>query len=91
MSLPSSGGKNRTSNRCRRLLRQPNRTCFLCGKTEKLHVHHLNWHHEDDTPSNLVILCEPCHNTLHKAGYLSLEELEGLKLKEAVPCAKRLW
>jgi HNH endonuclease. len=82
MSLSSSRGKNRTSNRCRQLLRnQEHPTCYLCGREDELEVHHLNWHHEDDTPSNLVVVCQPCHKELHKVGYLSLDELNGIRDK----------
>jgi len=44
-------------------------------------VHHLNWQHVDDTPSNLVIVCQRCHNILHQVGYLTIQELESIKAK----------
>jgi len=82
MSLSSSGGKNRTSNRCRQLLRrQGSPACYLCESQEDLHVHHIDWHHENDSPGNLVTLCHRCHMELHRSGYVSLDELEGIRDK----------
>jgi len=74
--------KIRTSNRCRRLLRkQASASCYLCRATEHLLVHHLNWEHSDDTPSNLVIVCQRCHTELHKAGYLTAQEMDSIRAK----------
>ena len=72
--------KIRTSNRCRQLLRG-SASCYLCQATEYLQVHHLNWQHSDDTPSNLLIVCQRCHTELHKAGYLTAQELESIRTK----------
>ena len=74
----------KTSNRCRRLLRSnPNARCYLCQNEDNLHVHHLNWHHSDDSPSNLLIVCKRCHAKLHKVGYLTKQELEVIASKVA--------
>ena len=41
--------------------------CKICGKTEKLHVHHLDGNHKNNNINNLVWLCTNCHyNIAHK-------------------------
>lgn len=43
--------------------------CSNCGATRKdgatLCIHHKNLNHDDNTPSNLVCLCDRCHSSLH--------------------------
>ena len=60
--------------------------CFVCGSQEskgKLHKHHIDFHHNNDTPDNIVILCERCHAAIHqKTGYASRDEL--LKLRQKI-------
>jgi hypothetical protein len=54
--------------------------CYLCGSNKNLHVHHIDWHHENNDPSNRMTMCERCHVELHRnIGYLSLQELTALK------------
>jgi len=38
---------------------------------DKLHVHHIKFRSEGgtDTPTNLITLCETCHDNLHKGGF----------------------
>ena len=83
MSLSSSGSKKmRTSNRCRQLLRKGNQpACYLCDSQVDLEVHHIDWHHENDNPDNLVTLCHRCHMELHRSGYVSRQELDGIRDK----------
>lgn len=51
-----------------RVMERDNRQCTVCGKKEKLHLHHIKpfseggLHHED----NLVVLCPPCHTDVHE-------------------------
>jgi predicted nucleic acid-binding Zn ribbon protein len=43
-------------------------TCQRCGGTPAHPlVHHKNGNPQDDTPSNLEVLCRPCHTALHKS------------------------
>jgi len=46
-----------------------------CKHSDKLHVHHVVFRSQGgtDTPSNLITLCETCHNDLH-AGKFELKE-----------------
>ncbi len=83
MSLSSSGGKKtRTSNRCRQLLRKGNQpACYLCDSQESLEIHHVDWHHDNDNPGNLVTLCHRCHMELHRSGYVSWQQLYGIRVK----------
>ena len=65
-------------------------SCYLCGSQERVQRHHIDWHHENDNPSNRVLLCHRCHMELHRAGYLSPEELDSIRDKvraERTPAA----
>ena len=56
--------------------------CAHCGSTEKLHIHHIdkfNW--LDNTPRNLIYLCEKCHTKEHSRVEAELNE-EGILLSE---------
>ena len=42
--------------------------CFICKKTQRLHIHHLtyvNWMNEK--PEDLIELCPLCHKNIHAA------------------------
>ena len=43
--------------------------CVLCHSAEQLTVHHIRAYtiSRDNRPSNLVTLCESCHNTIEHA------------------------
>ncbi len=45
--------------------------CVLCGGNEHLHAHHVDpvWNNVEQArdPENLLTLCRPCHNRLHRA------------------------
>lgn len=50
--------------------------CRKCGVTESLHLHHIDWtgrFKKDDSgqcnnsPDNLMVLCNGCHQTLHRS------------------------
>lgn len=43
-----------------------------CKHSEKLHVHHIVFRSKGgtDTPSNLITLCEKCHNDLHSGKFI---------------------
>ena len=45
-------------------------TCQLCSK-DKVRVipHHIDDNQLNDNPSNIQIVCYPCHNSIHKRGY----------------------
>lgn len=40
--------------------------CSTCGVTERLVVHHRNGNHQDNRLDNLQVLCESCHNRVHR-------------------------
>ena len=42
------------------------RECNRCGSTQQLVVHHRDGVHTNNTPSNLEVLCSPCHSSHHK-------------------------
>lgn len=43
--------------------------CIKCGATREdgsvLCIHHIDFNHDNNTPSNLVCLCLRCHSSLH--------------------------
>lgn len=50
--------------------------CFLCGALGELVRHHINWHHWDNRPENVVKLCRRCHVSVHRVGGVnSIEQL----------------
>jgi hypothetical protein len=53
----------------------PPSECYLCGASERLQVHHVDWHHENGDRKNEVIVCEYCHSQVHKEGFVSREDL----------------
>ena len=60
------------------MLRVPE--CFLCGVEDELERHHVNWHHWDDRPENVVKLCGRCHKALHRVGGINtVEQLEEVR------------
>ena len=56
-------------------------TCAICGEGGEMHLHHRNWHHFDDRPSNWLTACLRCHSILHHVGYLTDHELEEVMAK----------
>lgn len=39
-----------------------NNSCQLCGDTNELHVHHIDYNKNNNEETNLVTLCRKCHN-----------------------------
>lgn len=39
-----------------------NYSCQLCGETEDLHVHHIDYNKNNIEDNNLITLCKRCHN-----------------------------
>ncbi len=52
---------------CREVLERDGWRCQSCGGVRDLQVHHIQWrsHLGDDIESNLVTLCNICHQLLH--------------------------
>lgn len=40
--------------------------CKQCGKTGRLHRHHIDGDTFNNDPANLIVLCEPCHKNAHR-------------------------
>ena len=55
--------------------------CYICEAKDNLNEHHIDWHHDNDDPSNVVTVCARCHSWLHKIGYMSLEEMLEVRKK----------
>jgi len=62
----------------REVLERDGRRCQICGKSENLHVHHIQalgmgGSEERDVAENMITLCAECHDKVH-AGILHVEE-----------------
>ena len=40
--------------------------CSICGTTEKLVTHHIDWNYKNNKLENITIVCRGCHNKIHK-------------------------
>ena len=58
-----------------------NTSCGICGSQHRLHRHHKDWDHSNNSPSNIIVVCERCHTILHQVGYLTDQELADLRAK----------
>lgn len=45
--------------------------CERCGKTGRLHVHHVDEDPFNNTPSNLRTLCASCHRHMHSPNFIA--------------------
>lgn len=55
-----------------RILDRDGYACRICrndGDGAALNVHHIDWDRENNQDSNLVTLCAPCHQAVHREGY----------------------
>lgn len=48
--------------------------CRLCEANSELHVHHRDVNYRNNSQSNLITLCEKCHNKIHNYVFLSFTE-----------------
>ena len=58
--------------------------CFICDSQEaqeNLHIHHVDWHHDNNDPENIVVLCKRCHVIIHQTHYVSKDEMLELRKK----------
>lgn len=46
-------------------LRKQETICPKCQKHKASDVHHINGHHHDNRPENIVPICKRCHNEIH--------------------------
>lgn len=42
------------------------KACYTCGSSDRVHKHHLDWHHDNNATENITFLCQRCHTELHK-------------------------
>ena len=71
-ALPETKERNRRTYLLRKygvagsvVLKRDNYVCRKCGSTKRLSIHHIDWNKENNSESNLVVLCSSCHSTLH--------------------------
>jgi hypothetical protein len=49
-----------------RNIKNKNSECYFCEDRKDLDVHHINKNSKDDREENLLVLCNKCHNRLHR-------------------------
>ena len=49
--------------------------CEVCGLTEGLLAHHIDWNPNNNVPENLQTLCKYCSSLVHKMGIGDFETL----------------
>jgi len=62
----------------------PKEECFICSSKETkeyLHKHHVDWHHNNNSSDNIVVLCKRCHVIIHQTHYHSKDEMLELRKK----------
>jgi len=62
----SSEGNSKEKNLRKIILERDNFTCKYCGRREytfkrSLHMHHIDYNHENNDVNNLITLCSRCH------------------------------
>lgn len=40
--------------------------CYFCNSKDLLHVHHTDFNSLNNNINNLLVLCQKCHNKIHK-------------------------
>jgi organic radical activating enzyme len=64
------GGKDRNFQQLKKECKEGRwYACEVCGKSARLVPHHVDEDHANDSPDNLMCVCHPCHNKIHKRGY----------------------
>jgi hypothetical protein len=56
-----------------------NAACFLCNSCAQVHRHHIDWDHSNNSPSNVIVLCQRCHAEAHKCGYVNRAQFETVR------------
>ena len=59
------GLKNRFGGNGLKVLERDNYCCTTCDRKNRLLIHHIDLNEENNEEENLVVLCKPCHDTLH--------------------------
>jgi len=83
--------KNFGGNR-ERALERDKYTCQICGSGNKLMVHHIDEksYHNSNNPnnklSNLITLCQPCHNSVHAARKYEKMKTENINYNHKLFC-----
>lgn len=47
------------------IMQRDGQKCKMCGKRSDLIVHHIDKNKQNDTVTNLITLCRPCHTKVH--------------------------
>lgn len=68
-------------------LKHHGKKCMMCGEKEVLffHVHHLTYANlGKEKLSDVVVLCEECHNQVHKTGFVIKPQIKKVVKKKFV-------
>ena len=54
--------------------------CYFCGSPKETQIHHIDCKHKNNSPNNLVRLCQKCHVAIHKYyGKSDMSEIRKIK------------
>jgi len=53
--------------------------CYTCGEKTNLQVHHIDFNHKNNHPSNRMLLCGRCHTVSNQCGYTTHEEFDSVR------------
>lgn len=57
--------------------------CAICGKTDGVEVHHIDENRSNNLPSNLITLCESCHQRVHSRNLQTIYQDEIVSIEDA--------
>ena len=64
-------------------------SCEICGRTGRLHVHHVDGNPMNNESGNLQTLCGSCHHLSHSPNYMGTPRLPKLCLHCSKPVARK--
>lgn len=78
------------------VISRDNNRCCVCLTSERIQIHHRDGHTENNSPENLMLLCEPCHKGIHavflrpRYNYSGMTRKEENKMKTAYGRAAKM-
>jgi len=57
--------------------------CSICAKKDDLEVHHIDRNHSNNSPDNLITVCESCHRRIHSQNLLTAYADEVVEIADA--------
>lgn len=58
----------------RKVRKRDNYCCAICGRKERMDVHHIDYVKEHTTVLNCISLCRSCHLQLHRLSWIEKQD-----------------